>query len=64
MGDVAPLAKITDCCEEGKVTLMRAFSSRLNMAPALDSLIQAEADYPPGLAPMGLLERMTHPGHR
>ncbi|CAK0849219.1 unnamed protein product, partial [Prorocentrum cordatum] len=62
MGEVVPLAKTTNCYKEGKVKLILAFSGRLNMAPVLDSLIQAGADYKQGMAPMGHLERLIHTG--
>ncbi|CAK0869072.1 unnamed protein product [Prorocentrum cordatum] len=57
-----PLAKITDAHEEGKVKLVLSFTSGLNFAPVLASLVQAGAEYKQGTAPMGHLERLLHTG--
>ncbi|CAK0884082.1 unnamed protein product, partial [Prorocentrum cordatum] len=62
MGEAVPLAKITDAHEDGKVKLVLSFTSRLNFAPVLASLVQAVAEYKQGTAPMGHLERLLHTG--
>ncbi|CAK0876465.1 unnamed protein product, partial [Prorocentrum cordatum] len=60
MGEMAPLAKISDCYEEGRLKLVAAFSGRLNLQPVLRALVQAGADYKQGAAPMGHLDRLIH----
>ena len=60
MGGLVPLAKTSDCREQGKVKLVVSFFTRVSLTAVSESLMHVEADCKQVVAPTSHLDRVVH----